>query len=125
MHICLDTRSVQGFEFNYRRITGLSDELWNLIKSYFCGNSKNSSILEYHRRMRFAKKLCLSQQKKLSKRKRKKLITLEECYALHESFTEFDGDMKGSTTSSLLKLVIVAFFIVIEIGLLFQVLILR
>ena len=125
MHICLDTRSVQGFEFNYRRVTTLPDELWNLIKSYFCGNSKNSSILEYHHRMTYAKKLYLSQQKRLSKRKRKKLITLEECYALHESFTEFDGDMKGSTTSSLLKLVIVAFFIVIEIGLLLRVLLLR
>ena len=124
MHICLDARSLQGFEFNYRRVTGLSDELWHLITSYFCGNSKNSSILEYHRRMRFAKKQYLSQQKRLSKRKRKKLITLEECYALHDSFTEFDGDMKGST-SSLLKLILVAVFIVIEIGLLFRVLIWR
>eukprot|EP00984_Skeletonema_dohrnii_P023279 scaffold12355_cov105-Skeletonema_dohrnii-CCMP3373.AAC.2 len=125
MHICLDTRSIQGFDLDYRRITGLPDELWNLIKSYFCGNSKKSSILEYHRRMRFAKKQYLIQQKRLSKRKRKKLITLEECYALHESFNEFDGDMKGSSSSSLLKLVLVAFFIVIEIGLLLRIMIWR
>jgi len=125
MHICLDTRSIQGFDLDYRRITGLPDELWNLIKSYFCGNSKKSSILEYHRRMRVAKKQFSIQQKRLSKRKRKKLITLEECYALHESFTEFDGDMKGSSSSSLLKLVLVAFFIVIEIGLLLRIMIWR
>lgn len=122
MHICLDTRSVLGFDLHYRRAIGLPDELWNLIKSYFCGNSKKSSILEYHRRLRFAKKQFSSQQKRLSKRKRKELITLEECYSLQETFTAFDGDVKGST-SSLLKLVIVAFFIVIEAGLLLRIMV--
>lgn len=124
MHICLDTRSVQGFGFDldYRRDIGLPDELWNLMKSYFCGNSKKSSILEYHRGLRFANKKFSSQQKRLSKRKRKELITLEECYSLRESFTEFDGDLKGST-SSLLKLVLVAFFIVIEAGLLLRIMV--
>jgi len=125
MHICLGTRSVQGFDLNYRRVIGLPDELWNLIKSYFCGSSKKSSILEYHRRMKFAKKQFSSKQKRLSKRKRKKLITLEECYSLQqECFTEFDGDIKGSNLS-LLKLVFVAFFIVIEVGLLLRIMVRR
>ncbi len=118
MHICLDKCSIQGFNLSYRQVDGLPDELWNLLKSYFCGSSKRSSILEYHRRMRFARKQFSSYNKRLSKRKRKKLMTLEECYALHESFTEFDGDTKGLSSSSLFKYVLVAFFILIEIGLL-------
>lgn len=94
------------------------------MKSYFCGNSKKSSILEYHRRLRYAKKQFSSQQKRLSKRKRKELITLEGCYSLQESFTEFDGDgdLKGST-SSLLRLVLVAFLIVFEVGLLLRIMV--
>jgi len=119
MHVCLDTLSVQGFDLSYRQVDGLPDELWNLLKSYVCGNSKRSSILEYHRRMRFARKQFSSYNKRFSKRKRKKLVTLEECYALHKSMTEFDGEIKTSS-SSLFKYFLVAFFFLVEIGLLLR-----
>ena len=60
----------------------------------------------------------MKRNKGLSKRKQKKLITLQECYTLHESF-EVDGDIKRSS-SSLLTDVLVAIFISIEIGLLLR-----
>ena len=118
MHICLDQRSVQGFDLSYKQVDGLPEELWNLLKSYFCGNSKRSSILEFYRRMTYARQQFLKRNKGLSKRKQKKLITLQECYTLHESF-EVDGDIKRSS-SSLLTYVLVAIFISIEIGLLLR-----
>lgn len=115
MHVCLGGID-QGFNLSYRQL-GFPEELMNLIKSYFCGHSKRSSILEYHRRLSHARKEFLSRNKRLSKRKQKTLITLQECYSLHESF-EVDGNMKGS--SSLIKYALIAIFISIEIGLLLR-----
>lgn len=114
MHICLGGIN-QGFNLSYRQL-GFPEELMNLIKSYFCGHSKRSSILEYYRRLIHARKEFLSRNKRLSKRKQKKLITLQESYSLHESF-EVDGDIKRS---SLIKYVLIAIFISIEIGLLLR-----
>ena len=97
----------------------MTDELWNMITSYFCGHSKNSSIFEYYRRMRVAKKLFSSHQKRVGKRNRRNLITLKECYALQQSFIELDRDMKSSYE---IKFVLVTLFVLIEIGLLLRIL---